>query len=76
MKQLYYILERHSDSHSIDVVAKKHAGGRGQAFIVFAEQAAATTAMRNLSGESFYSQSLVSIPLTLIFLMTDVVYSG
>ncbi|CAD6566666.1 MAG: hypothetical protein TREMPRED_002889 [Tremellales sp. Tagirdzhanova-0007] len=42
----------------IDVVAKKHGGGRGQAFVVFAEQAAATTAMRSLSGESFYSQSL------------------
>ena len=44
---------------SIDIVSKKHDGGRGQAFVVFAGQAAATTAMRNLSGESFYNHSLV-----------------
>ncbi|WVQ98482.1 hypothetical protein IAU59_005608 [Kwoniella sp. CBS 9459] len=42
----------------IDVVAKKHDGGRGQAFVVFAEQAAATAALRGLTGESFYNKQL------------------
>ncbi|KAL7422242.1 hypothetical protein Q5752_002888 [Cryptotrichosporon argae] len=43
----------------IDVVAKKHgAGGRGQAFVVFEEQAAATAALRGLTGEEFYGRSL------------------
>ncbi|KAK8869961.1 hypothetical protein IAR55_000531 [Kwoniella newhampshirensis] len=42
----------------IDVVAKKHAGGRGQAFIVFAEQSAATSALRSLSGDLFYNKEL------------------
>ncbi|EIW69518.1 hypothetical protein TREMEDRAFT_24129, partial [Tremella mesenterica DSM 1558] len=43
----------------IDVVAKKHGGGRGQAFVVFEEQAAATAALRGLHGEPFYSKELV-----------------
>lgn len=47
-------------SRSIDVVAKKHDGGRGQAFIVFAEQTAATSALRSLTGETFYNKELVS----------------
>ncbi|WRT66956.1 uncharacterized protein IL334_003921 [Kwoniella shivajii] len=42
----------------IDIVAKKHAGGRGQAFVVFREQAAATAALRGLSGEVFYNKEL------------------
>ncbi|WVF72460.1 hypothetical protein IAT40_007275 [Kwoniella sp. CBS 6097] len=42
----------------IDVVAKKHDGGRGQAFVVFAEQAAATAALRSLTGELFYNKEL------------------
>ncbi|OCF35254.1 hypothetical protein I317_01379 [Kwoniella heveanensis CBS 569] len=42
----------------IDVVAKKHNGGRGQAFVVFAEQAAATAALRGLTGELFYNKEL------------------
>lgn len=41
-------------------MAKKHDGGRGQAFVVFAEQAAATAAMRGLSGEPFYERDLAS----------------
>jgi RNA recognition motif-containing protein len=45
------------------VIAKKHAGGRGQAFVVFEEQAAATAAMRGLSGEMFYNKSLVSVEI-------------
>lgn len=58
---------------SIDVVAKKDGGLRGQAFVVFAEQTAATSAMRQLAGESFYDHTLVrystipsrvSLPLT------------
>ncbi|WWD15764.1 hypothetical protein CI109_100186 [Kwoniella shandongensis] len=42
----------------IDVVAKKHDGGRGQAFVVFAEQSAATSALRSLTGETFYNKDL------------------
>ncbi|WWC61308.1 uncharacterized protein I303_103889 [Kwoniella dejecticola CBS 10117] len=42
----------------IDIVAKKNGGGRGQAFIVFAEQAGATAALRGLSGEVFYNKEL------------------
>ncbi|RSH91192.1 hypothetical protein EHS25_009491 [Saitozyma podzolica] len=42
----------------IDIVAKKHDGGRGQAFVVFSEQAAATAAMRGLTGERFYDRDL------------------
>ncbi|WWC69627.1 uncharacterized protein I206_103570 [Kwoniella pini CBS 10737] len=42
----------------IDIVAKKNGGGRGQAFIVFAEQAGATAALRALSGGLFYNKEL------------------
>ena len=45
---------------SIDIVAKKHDGGRGQAFIVFDEVASATAALRGLQGEEFYKRELVS----------------
>jgi U2 small nuclear ribonucleoprotein B'' len=45
---------------SIDIVAKKNGGGRGQAFVVFAEQSAATAAMRTLAGETFYDKPIVS----------------
>lgn len=44
---------------SVDIIAKKHDGGRGQAFVTFDEQAAATAAMRALHGEMFYSKELV-----------------
>jgi hypothetical protein len=44
----------------VDVIAKKHAGGRGQAFVVFEDQTAATAALRGLSGELFYKKALVS----------------
>lgn len=47
----------------LDVVAKKHGGGREQAFIVFEEQTAATAALRGLSGQLFYQKALVSWPL-------------
>ena len=46
-------------SSSLDVVAKKGNSDRGQAFVVFAEQASATGAMRALVGEEFYGRSLV-----------------
>ncbi|TXT13751.1 hypothetical protein VHUM_01118 [Vanrija humicola] len=42
----------------IDIVAKKHDGGRGQAFVVFEEQAAATAALRGLSDTKFYLRDL------------------
>ncbi|KAK4689964.1 hypothetical protein P7C73_g142, partial [Tremellales sp. Uapishka_1] len=42
----------------IDIIAKKHGGGRGQAFVVFSDQVAATAAMRGLSGSAFYSKDL------------------
>nr|ODN96858.1 hypothetical protein L204_03569 [Cryptococcus depauperatus CBS 7855] len=42
----------------IDVIAKKHDGGRGQAFIVFEQQVAATSAMRGLNGQMFYNKEL------------------
>lgn len=43
----------------IDIVAKKHDGGRGQAFVVFEEQASATAALRGLTDEKFYLRDLV-----------------
>lgn len=43
---------------SIDIVAKKHGGGRGVAFVVFEEQAAATAAYRGLQDEKFYGRGL------------------
>jgi hypothetical protein len=48
----------------VDVIAKKHAGGRGQAFVVFEDQTAATAALRGLSGELFYKKALVSPPIS------------
>ncbi|WOO81051.1 U2 small nuclear ribonucleoprotein B'' [Vanrija pseudolonga] len=42
----------------IDIVAKKNDGGRGQAFVVFEEQAAATAALRGLTNEKFYLRDL------------------
>lgn len=48
-----------ADGRRIDIIAKKHDGGRGQAFVTFDEQAAATAAMRALSGELFYTKELV-----------------
>lgn len=45
---------------SIDIVAKKHDGGRGQAFVVFDETASATAALRGLQGNEFYKRELVS----------------
>lgn len=48
----------------IDVVASKSPKMRGQAFLVFTDLAAATTAMRACEGMMFYDKPLVrSIPL-------------
>ena len=44
----------------LDVVALKTVKMRGQAFVVFADLAAATTAMRSWDGESFYDKPMVS----------------
>lgn len=44
----------------LDVVALKTTKMRGQAFVVFADLAAATTAMRSWDGESFYDKPMVS----------------
>lgn len=49
----------------IDVVAKKHDGGRGQAFVVFEEQVAATAALRGLTGETFYNRELARLFISL-----------
>ncbi len=52
-----------NQNSSLDIVAKKHGGGRGQAFVVFSEQANATAAMRALSGELFYLKEMVCVDL-------------
>ncbi len=44
----------------LDVVALKTPKMRGQAFVVFADLASATTAMRSWDGESFYDKPMVS----------------
>jgi hypothetical protein len=51
------------------VIAKKHGGGRGQAFVVFEEQRAATTAMRSLSDELFYDKKIVCPPPSTLHLI-------
>jgi U2 small nuclear ribonucleoprotein B'' len=43
----------------LDVVAVKTAKMRGQAFVVFADLVAATTALRAWQGESFYDKPMV-----------------
>ncbi|KGB80260.1 hypothetical protein I307_05747 [Cryptococcus deuterogattii 99/473] len=55
-QQLYALFSPYG--RVIDVVAKKHDGGRGQAFVVFEEQVAATAALRALTGETFYNKEL------------------
>lgn len=46
----------------IDVVASKSAKMRGQAFLVFADLAGATTAMRACEGMMFYDKPMVRCP--------------
>lgn len=45
----------------IDVVASKTARMRGQAFLVFADLAGATTAMRACEGMMFYDKPMVRL---------------
>ena len=47
----------------IDVVALKGAKMKGQAFLVFTDLAAATSAMRACEGMMFYDKPLVSQPI-------------
>jgi RNA recognition motif-containing protein len=47
-----------ADSNRLDIIAKKHDKGRGQAFVVFSDQTAATSALRGLTGEEFYGKKL------------------
>lgn len=48
----------------LDVVALKTAKMRGQAFVVFADLVAATTALRAWHGESFYDKPMVRSPFS------------
>lgn len=50
----------------IDVVALKNTKMRGQAFLVFADLASATTAMRACDGMLFYDKPMVRFSLSLI----------
>ncbi len=56
---------------SIDVVALKRGGMRGQAFIVYADQASATSALKGLDGEEFYGKALVRVDATELILVAD-----
>jgi hypothetical protein len=55
--QLYSLFTTHGKI--IDVVASKSAKMRGQAFLVFADLAGATTAMRACEGMMFYDKPMV-----------------
>lgn len=47
----------------LDVIALKTTKMRGQAFVVFADITAATSALRAWHGESFYDKPMVSLVL-------------
>ncbi|ORY94734.1 hypothetical protein BCR43DRAFT_494513 [Syncephalastrum racemosum] len=53
---LYHLFATYGDI--IDIVTKKEASMREQAFIVYDNVAAATTALRNLNGFSFYQRPM------------------
>lgn len=55
---IFTYTDNHNPIHSIDIVAKKGDGARGQAFIVFNSTTCATAALRALVGESFYGRPL------------------
>jgi len=57
-RQLYVLFGAYGKV--LDVVATRAAGMRGQAFVVFREQQAATAARRALDGFEFYGKALVS----------------
>lgn len=46
----------------LDVIALKTPKMRGQAFVVFSDLAAATSALRSWQGENFYDKPMVSHP--------------
>lgn len=50
----------------IDIVAHKSKSMRGQAFLVFADLASATTAMRACEGMVFYEKPMVSLLLSFV----------
>lgn len=54
---LYHLFATYGDI--IDIVTKKEASMREQAFIVYDNVAAATTALRSLNGFSFYQRPMV-----------------
>jgi RNA recognition motif-containing protein len=56
----------------VDVVASKTPKMRGQAFLVFTDLAAATTAMRACDGMTFYDKPLVIIFTLFSFFLTHV----
>lgn len=65
--QLYALFATHGKV--IDVVATKSPKMRGQAFLVFADLAGATSAMRACAGMTFYDKPLVRDcqPISVIF---------
>ena len=65
--QLYALFATHGKV--IDVVATKSPKMRGQAFLVFADLAGATTAMRACAGMTFYDKPLVRDcqPISVVF---------
>jgi len=65
--QLYALFATHGKV--IDVVATKSSKMRGQAFLVFADLAGATAAMRACAGMTFYDKPLVRDrpPISVVF---------
>lgn len=55
----------------IDVIAAKGERRKGQAFLVFSELAAATTALRALEGMSFYDKPMVRLSSFIQLLYTS-----
>ena len=55
--QLYSLFSTYGSI--IDVVAQKGSKMKGQAFVVFADLASATAALRSCEGMSFYSKPMV-----------------
>jgi hypothetical protein len=64
--QLYALFSTYG--RIIDIVALKGQRMKGQAFLVFADLAGATTAMRACEGMLFYDKPMVSIFLRRVFM--------
>jgi U2 small nuclear ribonucleoprotein B'' len=60
--QLFALFTTHG--RLVDVVATKSPKMRGQAFLVFADLAGATSAMRACEGMEFYDKPMVRYPYT------------